>query len=232
LPEPDTTLRIARLDGGELLLDGLALARSFFSVDPSSVAVGAYDSSAGRTGFGAIETGDVIALNTTMRARTPHARWQPLFGAQLPWLAAIPVDLDLIETEDQAWEATGAPELIEAALIGIVGVGRGVSVGTKMLHLKRPRLFPILDELVLQLLGAGISPDAPPEARARRAAVVVLHLRREGLKNSEALRAISASLGESGCDRSLVRILDAVLWLSHPAAGGVRRVFECRLAAR
>jgi hypothetical protein len=167
-----------------------------------------------------------------MRARTPHTRWQTLVDAPLPWLGAIPIELDLVDTPEDAWEEIRGPALIEAALLGVVGPGRGVSVTTKMLHLKRPRLFPILDELVLQLLGAGISPDAPPEARARRAAVVVLHLRREGLRNAEALRAISASLGESGFDRSLVRILDAVLWLSHPAAGGVRRVFECRLAAR
>lgn len=228
---PDTTLRIARLDGGDLLLDGLGLATTFFSVDPSSIGLGAYDTSAGHTSGNAIETRDVLALNATMRARTPHSRWESLFGAPLPWLLAIPADLDLIETDDPAWEATGAPDLIEAALIAMVGAGRGVSVGTKMLHLKRPNLFPILDELVLQLVGAGISRDAPPETRARRAAQVVLHLRREGLKNADALRTIRASLAESGFDRSLVRILDAVLWLSHPAAGGVRRVFECRVAA-
>jgi hypothetical protein len=178
-----------------------------------------------------IGTADVFALNRTMRARTPHTRWQILVDAPLPWLGAIPIELDLVDTPEDVWEEIRAPALIEAALLGVVGPGRGVSVTTKMLHLKRPRLFPILDELVLQLLGAGISPDASPETRALRAAQVVLHLRREGLRNAKALRRINSALAETGLERSLVRILDAVLWLSHPAAGGVRRTFECRLAA-
>jgi hypothetical protein len=225
----DTTLRVARLDGGELLLDGIGLAEAFFSVDPSSIAEGAYDSHSSSTGM--IGTADVFALNRTMRARTPHTRWQILVDAPLPWLGAIPIELDLVDTPEDVWEEIRAPALIEAALLGVVGPGRGVSVTTKMLHLKRPRLFPILDELVLQLLGAGISPDASPETRALRAAQVVLHLRREGLRNAKALRRINSALAETGLERSLVRILDAVLWLSHPAAGGVRRTFECRPAA-
>jgi hypothetical protein len=35
-----------------------------------------------------IETGDIEALNRTMRARSPHSRWAPITGAPLGWLAA------------------------------------------------------------------------------------------------------------------------------------------------
>ena len=50
--------------------------------------------------------------------------------------------LDLIETDDERWEEAKGGELTSAALEATVGSGRGVSVATKMLHLKRPRLFP------------------------------------------------------------------------------------------
>ena len=38
--------------------------------------------------------------------------------------------------------------------------------------------------------------------------------------NAEALRAIQGLLATERYERSLVRILDAALWLSRPAAGG------------
>ena len=60
-------LRITRLDGGLLVIDGAALARTFLTEDPSSVGPGSYDSLAGRRPFDAIETSDVEALNRTMR---------------------------------------------------------------------------------------------------------------------------------------------------------------------
>jgi hypothetical protein len=78
---------------------------------------------------------------------------------------------------------------ILAALSAVVGQGRGVSVATKMLHLKRTRLFPILDRLVVEVLGGSLAEDAAPEIRARLAANLVLHVRTEGIRNLDALRA-------------------------------------------
>jgi Family of unknown function (DUF6308) len=191
-----------------------------------------YDSLAGRTALDMIETQDIAPLNRTMRARSAHSRWAPISGRRLVWLSDINPRLDLIETDDRRWAKAGGERLVRSALLAVVAQGRGVSVGTKMLHLKRPRLFPVLDLLVSEMIGARISPDGPAAFRADQAVQLVLHLRGEGRKNLDALRAIQTRMVEKGIERSLVRILDAILWLSHPGAaiGSTPNAFQCRLA--
>jgi len=223
----ETTLRIGRLDGGTLVIEGGGLAAAFFSVDPSSIGVASYDSLAGRTTSDSIEISDLQALRT-MRARTAHDRWATITVTHLPWLHAIDPDLDLIEADDQTWNRADAEALIDAALSAVIGPGRGASVGTKMLHLKRPRLFPVIDQLVAQMLGAQIS---EADVRARQAARLVLHLRGQGRNNIDPLRRIQRRLAGQKVERSLVRILDASLWSSHPAVSfhSVHRVLACRV---
>ena len=226
----ETTLRIGRLDGGTLVIEGAALAEAFFSVDPSSIGVGSYDSLAGKTASDSIEIADIQALNRTMRARTAHDRWAPITGMHLPWLQAIDPGLDLIEADDRTWDDADAGALVVAALTAVIGPGRGASVGTKMLHLKRPRLFPVLDLLVAQMLGAPIS-EGLPEVRAHHAARLIVHLREQGRNNLGALRSVQSRLAGQDVQRSLVRILDAVLWSSHPAVSfrSAHRVLACRV---
>lgn len=223
-----TTLEIERLDGGLLRLDGWGLASEFFATDPSS-SPGGYDSAKRSTSRGMIETPDILALNQTMRARSPHAAWSAITGVPLPWLAVISLDLDLIETGDDEWAAADGATLIGDAMSGAVGKGRGPSVATKMLHLKRPRLFPIIDGLVVQMLGGGISGDATSAVKAEQATRLILHLRVQGRRNLAALETIRIRLGQ---ERSLVRILDAVLWSSHSAVNGFgsRRVIDVALS--
>ena len=227
---PLDPLVIARLDGGKLVLHAEGLASHFFAVDPSSVGVGAYDSLAGRTSPARIELHDVVALNTTMRARTPHGAWEPLLDRRLEWLQAIPTDFDLIEASPSDWSRLGGDALVQTALMACIGRGRGVSVATKMLHLKRPRLFPVLDSFVAQMLGGTIADDAPVAVRGARATELTTHVRREGRRNLVVLSELQRRLEQEKIGRSLVRILDAALWLSHPAAGSrVGRSIEVRL---
>jgi hypothetical protein len=226
----DRVLILRRVGGGVLRLDASGLATHFFATDPSSIGVGAYDSLAGRTVHDRIEARDITALNRTMRARTPIEAWRAILERPLPSLVAIPGDLDLIATGDHDWQRLRGDELVSDALSEIVGPRRGVSVATKMLHLKRPLLFPVLDSLVAQMLGAAISDDAARSVKVERSTQLVLHLRREGRENLDGLRELQHRLEQTGVRRSLVRILDAVLWLSHPAAGaGVPRLLEVRL---
>lgn len=213
-----TILRLVRLDGDSLVIEGAALAKAFFAQDASSVGSGSYDSLAGRTSVHTIETSDIEALNRTMRARTAHSRWAPITGVHLPWLEEIDPSLDLIEADDAQWELADGERLVGAALLAVVGQGRGVAVATKMLHLKRPRLFPILDRFVVEMLGGRIPDDALPNVRAQEATRLVVHLRRQGRDNIHALKEIQSQLSKQGFERSLVRILDAILWPSHPAA--------------
>jgi hypothetical protein len=229
--DADGLLRIARRDGGLLVLDGDRLAAEFFTRDPSSIGTGAYDLVAPTTSPSVIEVADIQALNRTMRARSAHDRWAGVVGIELPWLAAIPTDLDLIETDHMRWNEIEADRLVADALAGSVRAGIGPSVATKLLHMKRPRFFPILDSLVAQMLGDP-TPEGPAPLRAEWASKLVLHVRDQGRDNIEALRWIQDSLATRfGARRTLVRILDGIIWLSHPMAAmqGVRRTFECRV---
>ena len=80
---------------------------------------------------------------------------------------------------------------------------------TKVLHIKRPSLVPILDSFVERQLGA--SPAVPTP-------VLLAHVRAQGRRNLDALQAIQATLKGAGIERSLVRILDALLWSTDPAS--------------
>jgi hypothetical protein len=207
----------------------LELARVFFTRDASSIGAGAYDLLAGKGNPHTIDTTDIEAINRTMRARSKHELWSAITGVELPWLTAATTGLDLILTSDDEWRAADGDAIVAAALSAACGPGRGVSVATKMLHLKRPRLFPVLDELVVQLVGGAIPED--PAKRAAAAIPVVLHLRDQGRANAEQLSTIQKALADEGIDRTLVRVLDAILWFAHPASGipGVRREFGVRM---
>ncbi len=203
---------VRRIDGGPsvVIQDASSLAHAFFSSDPSSVGPKAYDQRAGRGDPSRITADDVRTINETMRARSPHSAWETLTSAgQLPWLAALDPSWDLIELPDRDWERLGCTELLEAVFAAALAPYRSRAVATKVLHLKRPLLIPILDSLVVEQIGGGERP----------AIDLVLHLRAEGQRNRVALRQVQASLQQAGITRPLVRILDALLWSGHPAAG-------------
>lgn len=210
-PAPDLTVIITRMDGGPDLVirQAGALAHDFFTKDDSSVGPKAYDAQVGRTPADRITTADIVAINTTMRARSPHTAWQGLLSEDhsLTWLQAIPVDVSLFRLGEDGWDALRPT--VAAALDAMVGPYRNLSVATKVLHLKRPALFPVLDSLVVHQVGGS--------GRDRRA--LMDHLRHTGRANLQALGSIAASLAGEQIVRTEVRILDALLWSSHPAAG-------------
>jgi Family of unknown function (DUF6308) len=209
--EPEIALRIERLDGELLVLDGLGLARAFFAGDSGE---DSFDSLAGTGNPNRIELDDILVLNRTARARSPHGVWAPLLEASTPWLAAIDPELDLLAADNGEWASAGGDALVAAALRATIGPGRGMAVATKLLHLKRPRLFPMLDRLVAEMLGA--APTGADERRVATAFALTGSIRSQGRRNLDALRAIEGRLAEAGTRCSLVRILDAVVWMSHP----------------
>jgi hypothetical protein len=121
----DTTLRIERLDGERLILDGLGLARGFFLGDPSSIAVGSYDSLAGRGERNRITPADIQAINRTMRARSAHESRQPVLDRELEWLAELDPDLDLIAAGTDDWQAADGDRLAITALTETIGLDGG-----------------------------------------------------------------------------------------------------------
>jgi hypothetical protein len=164
-----------------------------------------------------------------MRARSAYQRWEPLLNRQLDWLTGLDPALDLIGASDEEWRAADGTSLATAALEATIGPGRGPAVATKVLHLKRPRLFPVLDDLVSVMLGVNMTDDA--KQRVTKAVELLLHLRVQGRANIRQLRGIQTALTAGGINRPLVRIRDAIVWFSHPAAGVPNAVREITVSA-
>jgi hypothetical protein len=94
---------------------------------------------------------------------------------------------------------------------------------------KRPGLIPVMDSVVIDQIGARVSDDVATWV------VAIGQVRAVGRENLAELQGIREHLRARGiADRSLVRILDALLWVSSPGSGlfssltGWERVFRPR----
>jgi hypothetical protein len=221
-------MRVEREDGELLVLDGLALVRGFLSRDLSA-RPGGYNDHAGRGDPRAISLDDVVLVNATMRSRAEHARWLPIIEGQQRWLSRIPTDLDILEADDETWATANGDRLVNEAIDRCIRPYIALARATKVLHLKRPRIFPVLDELVLQMMGVAV--PARADARTDAAQRAVAAIRREGRRNLRALRRIQKTTATRELRLSLVRIFDIALWFSHPAAGveGATREIKVQL---
>jgi hypothetical protein len=215
---PEHLLTIERHDEEVVQIDGLKIAAAFFKRDRSSVGETSYDALAGKGGGDTITHANVTTMNSAMRTRSEHKNWDLLFAAGFAWLTAIPNDLDLIDTGDEAWAAREGDSHLKTGFGAVFGPGRGLASGGKMMHFKRPLLFPVLDRFVAEMLGVPISSQPNPDKLSAVAVLITELIRREGRRNLEDLHAIQDALAADGINRSLARILDAVLWFSHPAA--------------
>ena len=216
-------LRIATLHPHVMLVirNAETLAEVFFRSDPSSAHVKSYDAwiLKQQAASNRITVGDVRAINATMRARCPYSVWTQFteFSGELLELAAIDPVWDLITMPDDEWQRLACYSRIEALLAVTLGRGRNIAVTTKTMHIKRPQLMPILDSYVVQMLGGTPTPNAS------QATDLIAHLRTQGQANCDALLAIQQRLAQAEpqpFERTLVRILDVLLWVSHPGAWG------------
>lgn len=210
-------LAIERMDNGPtLVIDGAQwLAEMFFRFDASATGALSYDASTLTTDKDRFEDLDVAALNRTMAARTAHKWWTQLFThGPSPILSSLGKDWDLIEASDEQWAGGSMASRVAGAIAEMRATHRGQAVNTKMLHLKRPALVPVLDSLVIDQLGG----------RGKSVQLVLEHLRSVGRSNMDALHQIQAHLASltgydaRPIDRTIVRILDALLWSTNPAS--------------
>lgn len=215
------SLIINRIDGRRAveLVHAEKVAALLFSFDPSSASPQSYDAwviGGARRQPNRFTADDLRAMNRTMAARSPHRAWEELLDRDLPWLAALSLDWDLVLMPDDEW--VKAEPVVWDALTAVIGPYRNLSVATKMLHLKRPFLIPVCDSFVQDLLFGKVPSQVDIAGAAAVGRTLVRHVRGEARRNLGGLVAIQRYLSSLGIDRSLVRILDLLLWASHPQA--------------
>lgn len=131
-----------------------------------------------------------------------------LLNRPIAALAEIPLDGDLFATEEHDRAA--------AMAMGLLDEFKGINVAnaTKLLHQKRPGMFPILDSFVRRAIGL-----CWPEAEGQAGYQQLLREYRAFLKHDEntpALQHIIQGLGEAETEHFVgkprVRVLDALAW--------------------
>ena len=215
-------LEIHRASYGSLRLPGAdAVAVEFFTDDISSNDPGhaSFDERAISHVELRYDETDTTAIRRGMRLnRLPRGLW-PWVRDEAPahLLAALPPGLDLIDSSDA--EIDAAWDDLSAALAGFIapaaGARRRLAVATKIMHLKRPRLVPILDRNVLSVLGLHLADDASHAKQIEMGLTAAALIRREGRRNREPLAVVEESLRAADLERSPNRILDGLLWLAY-----------------
>jgi hypothetical protein len=207
------TITVQRLGTAPALFieDAVKVASFFFANDASAIGPRSYDARVAMNPTDRFERADIEAINGSMRARSPYEAWQQLLDHPSPtWLADLDPSWDLVRTPDREWQTQGCAVALTTAIDAMRVRRVGRAMATKVLHLKRPALVPILDALVIDLIGGRAYERPTPTG------VLVKHLRVVAIENARSLRAIQRQLAASGYRATEVRILDAILWMAHP----------------
>jgi hypothetical protein len=198
-------------------------AALFFVTDVSAVGGRSYDSwvVSAQNDRSRITDGDLTAINTSMRARSPRSNWSAFIQAiRHPWLDALDMDWDLVSMSPDRWDSRGVHQAIHEAITAVNGPHRRAAATTKLLHIKRPALIPVCDSYVAASMGMQAwGPDTTTD--------LIVAIRALGRTNLPVLKEIRARLKSIGIDRTYARILDVLLWFSAPSsAPGAYGLFE------
>jgi len=113
---------------------------------------------------------------------------------RLPWLEALDPEWDLLLMPDDRWQELDVSGRLLAAFQAAQRRGLGIAVVTKVLHIKRPKLIPVLDSLVLAQVGARANDDV------RTWVAGIERVRRVGRANLQALQQIDVNRTDFGGD--------------------------------
>jgi hypothetical protein len=206
-----TRIVVARLRNLPALVieDGFGMASFFFEND-ASTGKGGFDEWVTKNKTNEFERRDIEIINKTMRARSPYEPWERLYRQRHDWLRALHQEWDLVEMAPEVWSTAKCTQLLAVAIDKTTAKYVGRAMATKVLHMKRPRLVPILDRLVVETVG-GNTGDSPTPTAA-----LVDHLRLVATDNAAALEHIQRRLTGLAFQPTKVRILDAILWTAHP----------------
>jgi hypothetical protein len=158
------------------------------------------------------------AVNGPMGARSSRAAWSQFIGRPLPELAAVPMDVDLIDSSDAEYhEARKSLEKCYRKLTAVTGIADVAT--TKMLYLKRPRLVAISDSYIRDVLNIRKKPYPSMaswrEVYVEQGLAVADAIRKLGGGNTQALSELQQYLSSqsSPIRLSKARILDILLWV-------------------
>ena len=214
-------IEVARYTHGRILIDDAeVLAERFFSSDRSSISPTGFDARAALPASACVTAEDVQAIWSTMRIRGSRAPLDDLVPlGDIPEIEAMRDDWELMTLDDDVWRNQAVPA-IRAALERLNPIhGMGPAIMTKVLGLKRPRLVPLCDSYVLELLGVAVPTERERRPRRPERLIAAIQLlRAQGQANLETLQAIQRRLACADYERTLARILDALLWSVHPAS--------------
>jgi hypothetical protein len=161
---------------------------------------------------------DVRMINHAMGARSPHGDWRGLIRRNpLPQLVAVDPSWDAVLMTSEEWQQQRVEERVVTLLRAVMDrPGIGPARASKVLHLKRPALIPVCDSRVLRVLGIAQTQDDS-------ILTVLRHLRGEGQRLEARLKVLQGRLAGEGLQRSLIRILEVLVWDStNPAFRGGR----------
>jgi hypothetical protein len=194
-----------------MVRDPEAKVLDFFAEDPSSVGSLSYDAYIANSGSppNRVTDLDVTAINGSMRARSRRAAWAPLIKrGDLIELRVLPVQLDLFQASDAEWARLAVPERLSTLFQSVMTKGIGITGATKLLHIKRPALIPVCDSYVLGFMGI-------PNIGAASGVALIDNLREMRGDLLPPLLELQQFLIERGYSRTLVRIVDALLWTGY-----------------
>ena len=207
-----TTLRISRVDGVTYSISGADRLLAEFFEYSRSAREGKFDDRANEPVMwnaspDSYSRADIHAMNSAMGTHfSPKHAQDLLIDHDLPWLAALGERPDLILCSTEAWRRL--EPLAAEAIKALWGLHRNRAVVTKLLHLKRPGLFPIIDKFVAWALASPL-PGSPEDVMR-----LLIRIREIGRENLKELRSLRSDLCPSHgrYQRSFVRLLEVALW--------------------
>jgi hypothetical protein len=123
-------------------------------------------------------------------------------------LKALPVELDLFQSSEAQWAQLRVIERLSSLFHSVITKGIGITGATKVLHIKRPALIPVCDSYVLGFMGI-------PNIGATSGVALIDDLREMRHDLLPPLLELQQFLAGRGYSRTLVRILDALLWTGY-----------------
>lgn len=156
---------------------------------------------------------DLESANNLSAQMSPHDFRMILGNPEIPGLLVGVRDVELGNLNDEEWEDVKlAVRPLLSAFISIRNVG--LAKTTKILHLKRPHLLPILDSFVVKFLtGNDMEKNLFSGEETLRIGLGTLELARKDIvQNRAALDELQRRLSDLPTPLTIVRMYDILCW--------------------